>query len=117
MTKSELQEIELSELLAQTSEMTADAAKKQYEEFVVDTKHRVQGVINRLQHRYNIGKKINSINKQSLLTTKTFQSEMRKRNPSMDRASSQVSIEKADDKKTSKTHVLADMKEFLENTV
>eukprot|EP00353_Schmidingerella_taraikaensis_P007010 CAMPEP_0185575214 /NCGR_PEP_ID=MMETSP0434-20130131/6468_1 /TAXON_ID=626734 ORGANISM="Favella taraikaensis, Strain Fe Narragansett Bay" /NCGR_SAMPLE_ID=MMETSP0434 /ASSEMBLY_ACC=CAM_ASM_000379 /LENGTH=149 /DNA_ID=CAMNT_0028192027 /DNA_START=1242 /DNA_END=1691 /DNA_ORIENTATION=- len=77
MTKSETQDIELSELLQQTSEMTADAAKKQYEEFVDETKRRVDGVINRLRHRYNIGKKINSINKQSLLSKQTFSNEMR----------------------------------------
>ena len=47
--------------------MTADEAQKQYDEFVTATENRIDGVIYRLKHHYNVGKKINSINKQSLL--------------------------------------------------
>jgi len=52
--------------------MTADAARKNYDEFVEGTAARVEGVIYRLKHHYNVGKKINSINRQSQLSRSTF---------------------------------------------
>ena len=91
MTQSEVRDLELSELLAQTSNMTADAARQQYDEFVEDTKGRVDGIIYRLRQRYNIGKKLNSINKQSQLAQKTFNDEMLKQKKKS--MSSQESLE------------------------
>lgn len=63
MTKGELKDLELQDLLKQTSEMTADVAKRQYDEFVTNTSSRIDGVIYRLKNHYNVGKKINNINK------------------------------------------------------
>ena len=65
MKKSEISDEELLELLKQTSSMTAEAARKQYDDFVYSTSSRVDGVIYRLKHHYNLGKKLNNINKQS----------------------------------------------------
>ena len=77
LSKSEENDLELLDILQQTNNMTADAARKQYEEFVESSAARIDGVIYRLKHHYNIGKRINSINKQSLLSVKTVNKYLR----------------------------------------
>ena len=52
--------------------MTADSARKNYNDFVSSTAERIDGVIYRVKHNYNISKKMNSINDQSHLASKTF---------------------------------------------
>ena len=72
MTKNEMIDKTLSELLHETSEMTADKAREGYRSFVKETETRIDGVIYRLKHHYNLGNKLNSINRQSKLTKKSF---------------------------------------------
>lgn len=59
--------------------MTAEAAHKQYNEFCDKTEARIDGVIYRLKHHYNVGKKINSINKQSMLKVHNLNKDLRAR--------------------------------------
>ena len=52
--------------------MNSVKAKQSYDVFVRETTNRIDGVIYRLQHHYNLGGKLNSINRQSKSTQKTF---------------------------------------------
>ena len=68
MTKKEHIDAELSDLLHQTRDMHSIKAHQHYDKFVKETESRIDGVIYRLQHHYNLGKKLNAINKQSKKT-------------------------------------------------
>ena len=50
-----------------------------YDMFVKDTEQRIDGVIYRLKHHYNLGSKLDSINRQSKLTKSSFSEERKAR--------------------------------------
>ena len=79
MPKSEAMELELADLLHKTSNMTRDKAQMKYDAFVKETETRIEGVIYRLNTHYNIGRKLNAINKQSNKTKKSFSQDRRKK--------------------------------------
>ena len=79
MTKKEHIESELSDLLHTTRDMNSIKAHQHYDRFVKETESRIDGVIYRLQHHYNLGKKINSINMQSKKTHSSFSEERKGR--------------------------------------
>ena len=62
-TKKEHIESVLSDLLHSTRDMNSMKAQQHYDNFVKETEHRIDGVIYRLEHHYNLGKKLNSINR------------------------------------------------------
>ena len=62
-TKKEMVAQDLSDLLQSTQDMNATKATQNYNNFVKTSEKRINGVIYRLNHNYNIGKKLNAINK------------------------------------------------------
>lgn len=72
MTKQQQHMKQLRDILVNTSKMNIVDAENDYNDFVRDTEKRINSIVYRLQHHYNLNTKLNSIAKQSRLTRKTF---------------------------------------------
>jgi hypothetical protein len=76
-TEKERAKMYLFELLQATQDMNVNKAKQKYTDFVKETESRVFNLIQRLRNHYNLGSKLNAINRQSKLKKHAY-SEQRK---------------------------------------